>query len=205
MAKQKVTYRLPNPLVYRLDNPNYTIYHRAALGGLAATIHAWGAKPPDGIKTDLRRDEVRLSWAEALTDQGAVHRILDASFKLTRDYLIDLPGQQIGVDRDDMRVAIHDGIMSTFLQFHTSRSIESESRIFVLRSVDDDEGLPLKYRGITNYARQPLHEALARIKFLNDDSEGRLPAKAKIPQWLNPAPHVSYSGLLNLQSTTAQS
>ena len=29
-------------LIYRLGNPDYTIYHRAALGGLAATIRAWG-------------------------------------------------------------------------------------------------------------------------------------------------------------------
>ena len=36
-------------LTYRLSNPNYTIYHRAALGGLAATIRAWGTNPPDGI------------------------------------------------------------------------------------------------------------------------------------------------------------
>ena len=26
------------PLVYRLSKPGFTIYHRAALGGLAATI-----------------------------------------------------------------------------------------------------------------------------------------------------------------------
>ena len=33
-------------LTYQLTNPNYTIYHRAALGGLAATIRAWGNNKP---------------------------------------------------------------------------------------------------------------------------------------------------------------
>ena len=33
---------MENELIYSLSHPGYTIYHRAALGGLAATIRAWG-------------------------------------------------------------------------------------------------------------------------------------------------------------------
>ncbi len=63
MAKQiKSEYKLPNPLVYRLSNPNYTIYHRAALGGLASTIKAWGDNQPQEITARVERDEVVLSW-----------------------------------------------------------------------------------------------------------------------------------------------
>src|SRR3712207_6228070 len=82
-------------LRYRLSDPNFTIYHRAALGGLAATVRAWGENPPPGIEAEATRDTVRLAWGEDLTPQAALQRILDASFKLTEDKLIDLPGQGI--------------------------------------------------------------------------------------------------------------
>ena len=48
-------------LIYRLSNPGYTLYHRAALGGLAATIRAWGANPPEGITAEVTRERVRLA------------------------------------------------------------------------------------------------------------------------------------------------
>ena len=105
-------------LIYRLSNPGYTIYHRAALGGLAATIRAWGTNPPDGITAEVTRDRVRLAWSDQMTDQEALHRILEASFKLTADKLIDLPGQGIKAGQDDLRLAIHNGIAGTFLQHH---------------------------------------------------------------------------------------
>jgi hypothetical protein len=80
------------PLTYRLSDPNYTIYHRAALGGLAATIKAWGKSPPEGILPKLERDFVSIEKKRNLTDREALKQILDASFKLTEDKLIDLPG-----------------------------------------------------------------------------------------------------------------
>jgi len=59
-------------LIYRLSNPGYTIYHRAALGGLAATIRAWGAHPPEGITAEVTRDCIRLAWSDRKTDQEAL-------------------------------------------------------------------------------------------------------------------------------------
>ena len=96
------------PLTYRLSDPNYTIYHRAALGGLAATIKAWGKSPPDGILPKLEQDSVTIEKIGDLTDQEALKRILAASFKLTEDKLIDLPGQFIGEGADDLRISIHE-------------------------------------------------------------------------------------------------
>ena len=63
-------------LNYRLTNPGYTIYHRAALGGLAATIRAWGNNAPEGIEAEFTRDTARLAWGDDITDQEALRRIL---------------------------------------------------------------------------------------------------------------------------------
>src|SRR5262245_11143833 len=103
-------------LMYRLSNPGYTIYHRAALGGFAATVRSWGTHPPDGITAEVSRDRVRLTWNDQIDDQEALRRLLAASFKLNPDKLIDLPGQGITASQDDLRLAIHNGISGTFLQ-----------------------------------------------------------------------------------------
>ncbi len=60
MAKVKEEYKLPNPLVYRLSNPNYTIYHRAALGGLASTIMAWERISPKELLPKLNATKFHL-------------------------------------------------------------------------------------------------------------------------------------------------
>ena len=66
-------------LIYRLSDPGYTIYHRAALGGLAATVRAWGMNKPEGIEAELQNDYVRLAWTDELPDQEALRRVLAAS------------------------------------------------------------------------------------------------------------------------------
>lgn len=114
-------------LTYRLTNPGYTIYHRAALGGLAATIRTWGKNAPEGIEAEFTRDTARLTWSDEITDQEALRRILNASFKLTKEKLIDLPGQGIGVGQDGLRLAVHNGICGTFLQHPKMRLGERES------------------------------------------------------------------------------
>ena len=99
-------------LEYKLNNPNFTIYHRAALGGFAATIQAWGANQPEGINAKVEQDRVQIDWNNELTDQEALRLILAASFKLTEDKLIDLPGQFIGLDTAELRLAIHEVCVS---------------------------------------------------------------------------------------------
>lgn len=108
-------------LRYRLDDPRLTLYHRVALGGLAATVRAWGASPPAGITASCSANEVTLAWGDDLTDRVALQRILEASFRI-EDGLIDLPGHFIAKDRLDLRVAVHNAVCSTFLQHNTSRS-----------------------------------------------------------------------------------
>src|SRR5262245_43887019 len=141
-------------LIYRLSNPGYTIYHRAALGGLAAMVRAWGANRPAGIEAELHRDHVWLSWSNELSDQEALRRILAASFKLTTDKLIDLPGQGIRADQADLRLAIHNGLCGTFLQHHRMRPGEKEPRRIKIRSDDDEPGLWFTYKALNSFAHQ---------------------------------------------------
>jgi CRISPR-associated protein Cas8a1/Csx13 len=169
-------------LIYRLSNPGYTIYHRAALGGLAATIRAWGGSKPPGITATLERDQVRLAWGDELADQEALRRIIKASFKLTGEKLIDLPGQGIRADQDDLRLAIHNGIVGTFLQHNKMRPGEKGSRKIELRFDGADSGEIFTYKAVDNYA----HQKAQKTGLLAEKRKGSLPATAAIPQWIMP-------------------
>jgi CRISPR-associated protein Cas8a1/Csx13 len=168
-------------LIYRLSNPGYTLYHRAALGGLAATIRAWGTNPPDGITAEVTRERVRLAWSEQMTDQEALRRILEASFKLTADRLIDLPGHGIKAGQDDLRLAIHNGITGTFLQHTQARSAEKEVSRFELRT-DDDVSEIFTYKALHNYA----HQTAKGTELLDKKYKGCFPSITSIPQSVVP-------------------
>lgn len=178
MAKIKSEYKLPNPLVYRLSNPNYTIYHRAALGGLASTIKAWGDNQPPGITARVERDEVVLSWdGEKLTDQDFLRILIENSFKLDAETkLIDLPGQQIGADREDLRLAIHNGLRSVFLQHTQTYSGEGFEKIELKI---DDNSFFLGYQKLKDYA----HKNERKLDFLKGKS---IPELSSISQWIIP-------------------
>lgn len=183
-------YDLPNPLVYRLSDPGYTIYHRAALGGLAATVRAWQDEdndydPPEGVAAKLTRDTVELSWAADLPAAEVVRRILGASFKLTEDKLIDLPGHQIADDPRGLRLAIHSGVMGTFLQHTQSRSVEKNPRVLKIGSVDDDEGTPFSYKAVNAYAHQSA-KSTGLLDGKLSQSKGESAGFAKIPQSVVP-------------------
>lgn len=194
MAKSKrikSEYKLPNPLVYRLSNPNYTIYHRAALGGLAATIHAWGKKQPDKITAKIERDEVSIAWDENLSDKEFLQILLENSFRLTDDKLIDLPGQQIDADKDDLRIAIHNGISMTFLQHNKMRPSEKEPRKIPLKLIDDNTESIFSYKAINDYA----HKRAQGLGFIEQAKGDFLPATAAIPQWIIPGSTTGASAL----------
>ncbi len=182
MAKVKDEYRLPNPLIYRLNNPNYTIYHRAALGGLASTITAWGKNQPDGITAKVERDEVSFSWdGEKLSDQDFLRRLIEASFKLTDDKMIDLPGQRLDLAREDLRLAVHNGITATFLQHPKMRLGEKGSRKIGLKTGDATENF-FTYKAIDSFA----HQKAQKTGLLDEKLKGNLPPYAAIQQWTIP-------------------
>ncbi|MCP9495686.1 MAG: type I-MYXAN CRISPR-associated Cas8a1/Cmx1 [Pyrinomonadaceae bacterium MAG19_C2-C3] len=180
-------------LNFQLTNPNYTIYHRAALGGLAATIRAWGEAKPEGIEAEVTKDRVCLAWKDELADQEAVRRVLAASFKLTKDKMIDLPGQGLEAGTDDLRLAIHNGITGTFLQHPKMRPGEKEPRKMTLKTADDDAGVIFTYKAIDSYA----HQKAQGTGLLETKLKGKLPVIASIPQSIVPG---ATSGALELQA-----
>jgi CRISPR-associated protein Cas8a1/Csx13 len=182
-------------LTYGLTNPGYTIYHRAALGGLAATVLAWGKNPPEGIESEVTRDTVRLGWSDDFTDQEALRRILAASFKLTEDKMIDLPGQGIGADKNDLRLAVHNGLVGTFLQHNKMRPGEKEPRRFELKTADDDSSEIFSYKAINQYA----HQRAQGTGLLEEKLQGHFPAVASIPQWAVPG---ATGGALGIQGSS---
>jgi CRISPR-associated protein Cas8a1/Csx13 len=180
-------------VIYRLTNPGYTIYHRAALGGLAATVRAWGNKPPEGITAELHPDRVRLAWGDDLTDQAALRRLLDSSFKRTDDGLIDLPGQGLRAGYEDLRVAIHNGLTGTFLQHNKMRPGEKEPRRFELRAAGEETGDFVRYKAVNSYA----HQKAQGTGLLDDKLKGAWPEFASIPQSVVPG---AMSGALELEA-----
>lgn len=173
-------------LKYRLTNPNYTIYHRAALGGLAATIRAWGNEQPEGITANIEKDFVEISWSDELSEQEALRRILVASFKLTEEHMIDLPGQFIESDKDDLRLANHDGLCKTFLQKGkdarwSPKEDSNKINRFELKTADDEVGKSLTYKAVIGYAHQT-----AKGTNLLDKANNQFPRLATIPQWVVP-------------------
>lgn len=140
--------------IYLLNDPGYTIYHRAALGGLAATISSW--KKSDhfsGIHWNLEPDRIVLSWD--LPDTEALPKMLEASFRLTPELLIDLPGHQVPSDKHGLRLAIHNGLCGTFLQHHKMRPAprgEKGARTLALR--EDEKELVFSYKPVASYAHQ---------------------------------------------------
>jgi len=149
---------LPNPLVYRLNDSGYTIYHRAALGGLAATVCAWQEHKriaPAGVEAEVTEDTVTLSWDEDLPTEMVLNNILAASFRRTDDKLIELPGHQIESDDYGLRLAIHSGIVGTFLQHPKMRPGEKQPRSKQIGTVDDEGGGDLfTYKAVDSYAHQ---------------------------------------------------
>jgi CRISPR-associated protein Cas8a1/Csx13 len=172
-------------LSYGLHDPNFTIYHRAALGGLAASIQEWGENPPEGINHNVSKDSVRLWWGDELSDQEAVRRILEASFKLTEEKLIDLPGQCISENNRDLRIAIHNGLCLTFLQHNKMRPGEKEARTVQLKNVDQEIPSIVSYKALNSYA----HQKAQGTKLLDESGgnlNGSLPKIATIPQSVIP-------------------
>lgn len=181
---------MDNPVTYRLSDRGYTLYHRAALGGLAATIRAWGDKPPDEIWADYNTEVVRLGWSDEINDVEAVRRILAASFTLTPDHMIELPGHGITAGAEDLRLAIHNALSMTFLQHNKMRPSPPTKKSpipFNLKNVDEDEASLVTYKAIERFAHQ---SAQSTGLFLTSKKAGQneetLSETASIQQWCVP-------------------
>lgn len=191
---------------YRLDDPGFTIYHRAALGGLAATVRAWnkhGVPEPlkyvpsstsapgvltgeDGSRVEIFMDAARvtLAWEEKTSARAALALLLSASFERTEQGMIFLPGQGIVPDREDVLVAIHNSVSQTFLQ-HAKKRPGSGVREVAL--VDETNGALriVSYKKVEKYS----HQSGQGTGLLGEGwtvEDGELPDIASIPQSLMP-------------------
>lgn len=170
-------------LSYRLTNPGYTIYHRAALGGLASTLKVLERRKqaPEGLSWDVQPEHLRLWWNDELRDADALRRLLAQSFRLTAEDLIDLPGQGMGEDRLGLRVAVHNGLCATFLQHPKARPGKGPRQISVPGADEGDEVQLFSYPAVQSYVHQE-----ARGLGLLDGNDSALPEVASIPQSLVP-------------------
>jgi len=195
-----------NLIVYSLNDPGLTIYHRAALGGLAATIRAWNkhgvpenlsysrpSKNGPGILSGddesaveiwMDSAQITLAWDETTSHRAALALLLRASFERTEEGMIFLPGQCFGPDREDVLIAIHNGVSATFLQHNKKRPGSGVREVAI---ADDIKGTLqlLSYKKVNKYS----HQFGQGTGLLGDGwtvDEGELPDVASIPQSLMP-------------------
>ncbi len=196
-----------SPIVYRLSDPGFTIYHRAALGGLAASIRSWGiagrgVEPPlefeqdrragrgrlgddsgRSVTTSLDEGSVTLEWEEPTTGREALALILTASFRRTNKGMIYLPGQGFGPEREDVHVAAHNGYSQTFLQHPKKRPGQGIEPV----TIRDDEGQAhsFSYKKVDRYS----HQTAQGTSLLGEGwniGPGDLPDTASVSQSLLP-------------------
>ena len=197
-------------IVYRLSDPGFTIYHRAALGGLAATIRSWNARlkhgmpPPlplsfveargtnggtlqnaDGrsVRAAVDANSVTLDWDDPTTDRNALALVLEASFRRTDKGMMYLPGQGFGPDRQDVLIAAHNGYSQTFLQHPKKRPGQGVESV----SIRDDQGQAhlFSYRKVDRYS----HQTAQGTSLLGEGwgvEPGELPETASVTQSLLP-------------------
>jgi CRISPR-associated protein Cas8a1/Csx13 len=196
-----------SPIVYSLNDPGFTIYHRAALGGLAASIRSWGIRgravePPlsfdkDGpsgsgvlrddsgrsVRASLDESTVTLKWEETTTDREALAMILKASFRRTDKGMIYLPGQGFGPEREDVQVAAHIGYSQTFLQHPKKRPGQGIESVNILD--DDGKAYLFSYKKIDRYSHQTAQGTSLLGEGWNIEP-GDLPEMASVSQSLLP-------------------
>ncbi len=163
------------PLVYRLSEPGFTIYHRAALGGLAATIRAWNANGvpaplryeperatgggtlhgPDATQVTIRMDatEISLDWPSETPDRKALGVLLEASFRRTEEGMIELPGLGLGRNREEVLLAVHSGLAQTFLQHNKKRPGKGVGTV-ALKIGDEDQPAIFTFKRVDRYSHQ---------------------------------------------------
>jgi CRISPR-associated protein Cas8a1/Csx13 len=193
-------------IVYRLSDPGFTIYHRAALGGLAATVRAWNkhgvcdplryarsaaSEPgiltgPDGSRVVISMDsaQITLAWDEKTSHRAALALLLMASFERTEEGLIFLPGQGFVSDREDVLIAVHNGVSQTFLQHNKKRPGSGVREVALLDEASGKLHL-LSYKKVDRYSHQ-FGQGTGLLGEGWTVEDGELPAVASIPQSLMP-------------------
>ncbi len=203
------------PLVYRLSEPGFTIYHRAALGGLAATIRAWNENGvpaplryeperatgggtlhgPDATQVTIRMDatEISLDWPSETPDRKALGVLLEASFCRTEEGMIELPGLGLGRNREEVLLAVHSGLAQTFLQHNKKRPGKGVGTV-ALKIGDEDRPAIFTFKRVDRYSHQ-VAQGTGLLGEGWDVSPGEPPEVVTLSQALLPGAMVGASEL----------
>lgn len=106
-----------------LHAPGMTPLHRAGLAGLWMTVRALNnAKklPKGSLPPTLDAEGLVLRWEDAQQDRF-FNELFRSGFGVAKDGLIDLPALDTAARGAEARVALHRGILGTFLQHPKSR------------------------------------------------------------------------------------
>jgi len=177
-------------LTLNLNNPHFTLLHRAGLAGLWMSLKQLDAETyirdrPGNLTWQLTADQVSLQWKGE--DFQVLNWLLNESFQLD-DGRISLRGLDSKTMDIQSQLILHQGILGTFLQHnktHTSTGLVSKS--FIL-----EEGKPelvARYKHLSGYIYQ-------QAKILCDKQGKFLTKPIKVPGWLNPGTvvrHIAFS------------
>ncbi|MEG4799971.1 type I-MYXAN CRISPR-associated Cas8a1/Cmx1 [Microcoleus sp. ARI1-B5] len=180
-------------IVLNLHSPHYTDMHAAGLAGLYMTLKQLEKKGIACDKLKWQLDEYEVKVAIEGSHLAAIQWLLEQSFLLD-DGLIGFGG----IDSENLsiesRVALHQGLLNTFLQ----QGILSKSDGVKSKAFEIEEGkLPIvvSYKSLTEYSHQKFAKSLC------DNRTGLLLEKpVAVAGWLNPGATVKHTAFTSKTS-----
>ncbi|QGQ25777.1 type I-MYXAN CRISPR-associated Cas8a1/Cmx1 [Gimesia benthica] len=138
-----------------LHAPGMSPLHRAGLGGLACTLHAWQKGMCSGAGTnwdypfrfEIKTDSITLELSEPQQAANALQKLFEFGFQINSDGLIFLPGQFHSPPDSALLADLQAGYLLTFLQHGTSRKLaKNESQVCHRLSGGGSWEVPVAYR-----------------------------------------------------------
>ncbi|MDY6784755.1 MAG: type I-MYXAN CRISPR-associated Cas8a1/Cmx1 [Cyanobacteriota bacterium] len=174
---------------YHLSAPFMTLLHRAGLAGLWMTLNQLERERINiqGLKWELGDRAVTLAWEGQ--DIDVLDGLLKEAYQL-KDGLIALRGLDSETMTPEAQVAMHQGILGTFLQHNsTHKSQGVTSRSFIID--EEKPEIVVKYKALTSY----VHQTFARN--LCDKNGNLLTKPIRIAGWLSPGAVVKHTAFSN--------
>lgn len=164
-----------------LSDQGATCLHRAGVAGLGLTLKQLEKRYPNPTQRSGQLDwslsphSISLNWKGC--DLDVLNWLLKESFQTDNQGLIDLTGLNTQVLSLDSRIAIHQGVMGTFLQHNQSYDSPGQAKLAL---EIDSKRITIGYKRLTTYAHQKF------AKFLCDKQGQFLRQSIRIVGWLYP-------------------
>jgi CRISPR-associated protein Cas8a1/Csx13 len=174
-------------MTLQLDDRRLTMLHSAGMAGLAMTLdqldklYPQSHQRPAGLSWLSDEIKIELFWTG--DDAIALGWLLGESFKIDGDGLISLTGLMPAAMEFSAKLAVHQGIIKSFLQHGLLRkSTDSTTAIPI-----DGKDVEIGYKNLTSYAHQNFTKDLC-------DRKGRLQTQPiGIKSWLYPGATVRHN------------